>query len=281
MNLKYIDAITGSFFAFIVLSIISFMFRRAEPIQDAEIVLTISTFIFAILAGFFIQRANSRYENIKRELADEDAAWLTLYRLAKSVSASFGKTMANHIDKYYLIALDPIGITYYKETIDVFSETFDMLKKNRSKMSIEEYIYSIQLLEKIEIIRNRSSVIYGEKITRGQWTVLILLATIIIVSVFFIQTDSVFSQISSVLLSTILVLVLLILRDLSALRISGQPLMYESGQENLEAMGKLRYYSQGFFEQYKIHIPASVKEYRVGYHKPGEKKRQIKIVKNK
>jgi len=55
--------------------------------SGAEIILTISSFLFAILAGFFIARLNDRYNKIQQTISSEDATWLTMYK----ASAIYGK----------------------------------------------------------------------------------------------------------------------------------------------------------------------------------------------
>jgi len=88
---------------------------------------------------------------------------------------------------------------------------------------------------------------------------------------------SFFSNTRTVLLSTTLVLVLLIMRDLQNLRLSGQIMAEESGQEIFEFIGKLRYYNEHNIKAGIIKIPGHVEKYRLGQHKPGDKF-DIKIV---
>ncbi|MFC1721395.1 hypothetical protein ACFL0Z_00590 [Patescibacteria group bacterium] len=88
------------------------------------------------------------------------------------------------------------------------------------------------------------------------------------------------SMIITVVLSTVLILVLLILRDLQNMRIAGEQIVSsESGQENLEFIGKLRYHQKKFIDMGSEHVPSHVKEYRLGFHKPGNPF-NIKTVKN-
>jgi len=82
-----------------------------------------------------------------------------------------------------------------------------------------------------------------------------------------------------VMLSTILVLIILLIRDLKNLRLGGKLMLIESGQEVFENMGMLRYYNHAILDKGAINIPPYVKTYRVGYHKPYEKPK-IKVKKN-
>jgi hypothetical protein len=82
-----------------------------------------------------------------------------------------------------------------------------------------------------------------------------------------------------VLFSTALVLVLLLIRDLQNLMLGGNSLLEESGQEVFEMIGKTRYYNKYFVNKGISRLPASVKEYRLGMHRPGAEKLEIRTVK--
>lgn len=109
-----------------------------------------------------------------------------------------------------------------------------------------------------------------EKITGEQWLIVNSLGTIIIFCIFYLRTSAFYSQIISVILSTITVLTILIARDLENLRLGGKALLAESGQENFEFMGKLRYYNARHLKNGCMSVPAHIRKYRIGLHEPGE-----------
>ncbi len=75
-------------------------------------------------------------------------------------------------------------------------------------------------------------------------------------------------------------MILLIIRDLQNLRLMDDLVTIESGQEVLECLGKMRYYPESYLKKGMTEVPETVKEYRLGKHKPGEKFK-IKVIKNK
>jgi hypothetical protein len=87
-----------------------------------------------------------------------------------------------------------------------------------------------------------------------------------------------FNKINFVLLPTVLILILLILRDFSRLMLGGGAFLEESGQEVLEAIGKPRYYNNFYVKSGISKVPKSVRQYRLGLHTPGSSERQIKFV---
>lgn len=276
--LKYIDAIEGSAMA-LVLSIIAIWLIPAieGSSSEIEILLTVSTFLFAILAGFFISRLNSRYNEIREITANEDAYWLVLAKTVPLYGKKLTKKIYNLIDLYYIHCFDVQIATNYKSTAKYFLEIFDELKKYKKHKNDSVFGQIFAFLGSIEESRNKASILSLERISVGQWGVLISLASIITYCIFCLRTDELHSKIITVMLTTILVLVILIIRDLQNLMFGGETLAVESGQEVLIYIGKERYYNKKYIDDGSVKIPKHVKRYRLGYHKPDEKPK-IKIV---
>ena len=66
------------------------------------------------------------------------------------------------------------------------------------------------------------------------------------------MVPALYSRVVTVLLSTVLVLVLLMLRDLQNLMHGGQNLLEESGQEVFEIIGKPRYYNKKYVDSFLL-----------------------------
>jgi len=279
--MKYLHAMKGSSVAFILFIIAVVFIPVRESTEDVKIILTVSTFLFAILAGFFISRTNNRYDRIRELVSTEDGLWISIYKTAGFFGTQIQTKIGEIINNHHIAAFDYDVGKYYKATDRYFYSIYDLLIENKStirKNASDLLDDMVGLLNKMGEFRNKSSVIASEKLTKGQWGIMLFLSGLILFSLFALKTDAFYSQISTVLLSTILVLVLLILRDLQNLNIAGQLAVTESGQEVFEAMGKLRYYPEIQIKEGLIKVPKSVKRYRLGLHKPGEKA-NIKIVK--
>lgn len=269
----------GGFIAFILFLVLVLIIPGKGPSEDVKLILTVSTFLFAILAGFFIARASSRFNEIRRTVGTEDALFLSLYKTSQIYGKKFTDKIRDLMDKYYIISYDvELGTqSAYKENRSYFMKMWDLVTKFKTKASIE----LLEILRDLEINRNLASTTSKEKISKGQWAILIILSLIILFSLFYLKTNETYSIIITILLSTVLAIVLLILRDLQNLKFGGEKtLLGESGQEVFESIGKLRYYPQRHLKKGWYDIPKDVKKYRVGLHEPGEKF-NIKIVKNK
>ncbi|MFA6918260.1 MAG: hypothetical protein WC285_05555 [Candidatus Gracilibacteria bacterium] len=277
----YIGAVKGSFIAFVIFVTTVVFIPGYGPSDEIALILTVSTFLFAILAGFFIARLNSRYDNIIDSTSNEDALWLSLYKTAIFLGKKFQDNVSELIDKYYIIAYDYELGGYYKSSTKYLHGIYDELDRLDSATKRDSVVFSaiLNFLYQIENYRNKSAVLTVSRLTMGQWSVLLLLAGIIISSVFYIRTPDFYSSAVTVILSTVLVLVLLIMRDLQNFRLTGESPISESGQEVFEYMGKLRYYNKWQIVNGFNTIPAYVKKYRLGLHKAGQKF-NIKIVSN-
>jgi len=287
--MKYLHAIKGGFIALVLFSIGTFFLAGIGPSEDVRIILTVSTFLFAILAGFFISRLNNRYNKIIESTSIEDSYFLSLYEVSTLISKSFSKRIGKLIDNYYILAYDFDAGKYYKSSSKYFLAIYDemrlIFKKiysgKKSRPSDSPFGRILIYMGKIEEARNKSAVLVLEKLRKGQWAILFFLGAIIIFSIFYLKVPQLYSQVITVLLSTSIVLVLLILRDLQNLRIgTGESLLAESGQEVFEFIGELRYYNQESIESGLTKVPSNIKKYRLGLHKPGEKPR-VKIVTNR
>lgn len=281
--MKYFHALKGSVLALIGFVLIMYFLPARTPVEHIDLVLTISTFLFAILAGFFIARLNSRYDKVISYISDEDSYWLSLYRSARVISDKFANKIGDIIDMYYIVAFTgEVGNFYYKDTTPYLEMAYNeiyKLKLPASKNAVVAFEKTIDYLTEIEKSRNQSAVYTRDRLTVGQWLVLFSLSGVIIFCMLFLELPPVFGQILTVILSTILILVLLIIRDLQNLRLGGYALSIESGQEVFECIGKLRYYPKSLVDDGSIEIPKSVKSYRLGVNVNG--KMQVKLIKVK
>jgi len=280
--MKYIDAIKVTAIAFIAIVFITYMIDGIGPSSEVELVLTISTFLFAILTGFFIARLSSRFDSIRITVAEEDAKMLSLYRTSEAFGKQFSNKVATEIDSYYIISYDFSLSDSDKATKAngrYITQLWKLIHSVKKKDPSGAYQNMMGQMTAIELTRKKAAAISKEKLGAGQWTTLILLTGIILTSVNYIKTDSLYSIIISILLATILVLVLLIMRDLQNLMLGGVSLLEESGQLILEEIGKQRYYNEYFIKKGISTVPKDITAYRVGTHKPGSHTFKIKKVK--
>ncbi|MBU0707966.1 hypothetical protein KKG41_06365 [Patescibacteria group bacterium] len=281
--MTYIHAIKGSLLAFAIFVSVAILVPGHGPSDEVQLILTISTFLFAIIAGFFLTRLNTRYDRVRELVASEDALFLSFYRASIFFGTNFKQIIGKIIDKIYILSFDYDLGKYYKHNSQYIDSIYDELakvKKLKNEKALNLFDDMVVMLTDLEDNRNKSTVITTERLTKGHWSVMLTLSAIIVFSIFYLKTEAIYSQVISILLSTVVVLVLLIIRDLQNFKHGGELLLSESGQEMFEAVGKLRYYNKRDLDSGVIKVPAHIKKYRLGLHKPGEKL-NIKVVTNK
>lgn len=283
MTIGYVDAVKGGVISVIFFSCLAFFVQGQGNAEDIKLILTVTTFLFAILSGFFIARAGSRFNEIRSAVSKEDALFLSFYKTAQVQGEKFSGKIRSLIDKYYIISYDNwlaiYGDTGYKKTLPCFLQIWDEVISLKPKAP-HAYERLLDTLTDIEESRNIASSIAKEVVNRGQWVLLSMLSIIILFCLFSLKTNDIFSMTITVLLSSALIIILLLLRDLQNLRFGGEKeLLVESGQEVFESIGLLRYYNNKFFQENHYVVPENIKEFRLGFHSQGEKF-NIKIIKN-
>jgi len=281
--MKYISSTKWSIIAITPLTILAFSLPIQKPVHGLDIVLTVSTFLFAILVGFDLSRLYSRYTSVRQNIAEEDARLLSFYAKSKIYGKKFSKKIKEIVDQYCIKSLD-FGIWksegyYYKPTAKDFLELYDAMEKIKKYRHEGTYESMLDDLSQIETSRNKASVfIYSQMSLKKQYF-LFLLAIVILFSLFFnVRSVEIYSQVITILLSSSLFLIIFILRDLNNFMLQTKGVGTESKEEVLEFMGNQRYYNELNVERGFTFIPKHAKTYRLGLHKPGEKQR-IKIVK--
>lgn len=281
--MKYVSSTKGSFIALIILTILGFVLPVQEPIEGLDLVLTVTTFLFAILIGFDLSRLYLRYTNVRQAIAEEDARMLSFFAKSKIHSKQFSDKIKKLISQYYINALD-FGIWksegyYYKPTAKYFLSLYDEMEKIKKHCHEGTYESMLDDLSYAESARNKSSVFIYSKISLRKQYFLFVLSFIILFCLFFnVRGLEIYSKIITILLSSSLVLIILILRDLNNFMLQSKGVVVESRQEVLEFIGESRYYNKLNIKRGYISVPKDVKEYRLGLHKPGEKQK-IELVK--
>ena len=104
--MRYISATTGALIVLPVFILLALIIPKNDSLPSVELILTVSTFLFAIISGFYIARLATRYDQIRNLIASEDASFLCLYKTAQMFGVTFAKRIANLIDAYYIVSYD-------------------------------------------------------------------------------------------------------------------------------------------------------------------------------
>ena len=199
----------------------NFYFFVPRPSTDSEIVtiiLSIATFIFAIIVGFSISGRHGRLTEIRARLRENDARLLYIHRLSTVFGKVKSKKCLKLIEKMLILQLD-YKLKDIHRTIPALLnlENFILdLKPKTSTQNNAEYL----LMDAIGgVMRNVKEVshLVDSNMSKHEWGSLFLLSAIIWFCLFLIGGGSVISLIIIPLLATVLGLLMFILQDFNNL----------------------------------------------------------------
>lgn len=186
--MRYVNAIEGAAVGLVLLTALVFLIPIPAVSVKLESIVTISTFLFAILAGFYISRLGNRYDSIRQLVATEDASLLCFYQTAKIFGPAFTKKVRHAIDQYYIASYDHSLSEYaYKESAPYYFKLWDVTTGLKIKEPSSAYQMLISHLTDIEKFRNTSAATSAERLGFGEWSILLVLAGIILSSIFLMR----------------------------------------------------------------------------------------------
>ena len=247
--------------------------------EHGNTILTISTFLFGIIAGFYIVVTTTDYNSIKNILATETAGWIELYHHVSLYDAGAAKKLSGLIDEYVRKTFDYEIIDYAKSTADEFDKIVGLVRFfpfQETRSSIFENIQDA--LEKVITTRQELTVLGTKTLSVFQWLILFALAALVIVSLYGLRTGEIFFDIVTVLISSSIVLILLLIRDLDLYIWNEKTFGYDIFENVLKAVGQLPYYPAESIK--KKRVRPTEKEYRVGtfINFPKSLERKIEII---
>ncbi len=248
--------------------------------EHGNTILTISTFLFGIISGFYIVVTTTDYNSVKNILAKETAGWIKLYHHISLYDQEVAKTLSGLIDDYVLRAFDYEIIDYARSTAVEFDKILQFVRSvplQESRSSIYENIQDA--MEEIIATRQELTVLGTKTLSPFQWIILFALAGLVITSLYGLRTGEIFFDIVTVLISSSIVLILLLIRDLDLYIWNEKTFGYDIFENVLKAVGQLPYYPLESIT--KGRVRPTEKEYRAGYYInfPQSLEREIKIIK--
>ena len=228
-----------------------------------------TTFIFSILAGFFIADATANYRRLRQLILTENATLSYLYYITLRENPQKANKLADAIDEYMIAQLDYNLLDHTEHTRDEFNKVVSI-----SKMipRLDKSLYYL-------ILGNHEIFLSAKKtIGRNRWFLIVSLAIVIAFLLLLKRTgDPLLSLLIGIVLASIYQ-ILKLLYDLDNNRYLADKLGYKTPQRVFESIDKLPYYPETAI---KNNWAKAEKPYRVGVYKnyPKSFDKDIKIVK--
>jgi len=261
MNTKNIFVLSVALFI-----VLLFVVPRAFiPIDLGDTIITVVAFLFGIIAGFYIVVTTTDYNSIKNILASETAKWISLYQNVIIYDEPTSKKLSSLIDAYIRRAFDYEVMDYERGTREEFAKTTTVIRGLPMKQDISPVYEKIgNTFDDIIQTRQQLAVLGTRTLQMFQWIILITLAVLFIFSLYGLRTGELFFDVVTVAISSSIVLVLLLIRELDLYLWNEKTFGYDIFQNVLASIGQLPYYPAESI--YKRRINPTEKEYRVGIH---------------
>lgn len=151
--------------------------------------LTVSTFLFAIFAGFFTSRQSTRHEDLRERIAQFDGNLTSIYRAAGTLDDDLQHHLGIMIKEHYSKILSSMRWDYhFNKKSETISNIHNILKEKISGKSFDDLGKSVLAqvewsLRDLQRVRKDQVSIYQERIPVPQWLLLYILAFILVATI--------------------------------------------------------------------------------------------------
>jgi len=224
---------------FILLAVVFYYFSFAET-DSSQIFLTVSTFLFAIFAGFFIARQGSRYSQIRDQITTFDGEMSSTYRCFGHLSQSSQEQVKKIITTHYQTIVEKKAWDYHfthkSNTLTAINqllhqETDKKNLKSLQHLAVQRILVS---LEKCQIARKSMIALHQERIPKFQWIVIYILAIILLTTLSLIPSQHLLiASILKAAFATLIFSVLILLNNFDRLQFFEKTIGEKSAQDIL------------------------------------------------
>lgn len=252
------------FLSFVIFTGLLFLLPTSFISQEhGGTILTITTFLFGIVGGFYIVVTTTDYNNMKDALAAETGEWISLYKHVLFHNERVAEKMSDLIDQYIRRNFDYEII----DSVHVTHGEFDAIALEVGRLSQGSGpSWTLENIQETmaDIIKTRQQLtVLGTKtLSIFQWFVLYILGGLVVFSLYGLRTGELFFDVVTVAVSCAVVLIFFLVRDLDLYRWNERTFGFDIFENVLRGIGKLPYYPGEAIESGRVH--PREKEYRIG-----------------
>ena len=240
-------------FLVIVLSFVAAYFFPGAGTTEGPVTESTITFIgilFGIIVGFFIADLYTRYQGIRDNTGTDSSCLSTFYFFAQILGQNkknkkWLKKVEDRINNY-IKKFMPLPWERYSETQKEFDALGDSLKEVKYDTAKENETYSniLNVYNQHSEARENLVMFGKDKLSWGEWLVSLFLGVLLLASLFYIKDTSIVSIVFTGAITSAILLLFLVLRDLNNLNFGEQAVSVEPYERVLDAIGKPRYYKK-------------------------------------
>lgn len=243
-------------------------------------VLAMTSFLFGILAGFFIVVTTTDYNTVKNLMASEAAGWINLYENLKTFNKPKARQFSSLVDNYEIAAFDYELFEYTLATEKEFARAIQLIR-NLPQPQRATYCYekTQDIADDLTKSRQQMTVLSTKTLSPFSWVALITLGSFLVLSLYGLRTGEFFFDILTLGVSTSVVIVLLLIRDLDLYRWNEQTYSFIIDENIFKGIERLPYYPAEYITEGRI--KPIEKTYRLGTYinYPKTAKRKTTVIK--
>lgn len=235
--------------------------------QNVEIrsALTPATFLFGAIYGFEIVIVLRNFTDLRQLLASEIGNLVFIYHIAKGVGGKFWNDIDTRIEKYILDSIDTSFTSHISATD---KDLLGILKPIESiDIANPKEAGAVQAINKgfQDLLQSRYKLaqVAPREVGLAEWFMLLLLAGVILASLFFLRQPTLLSHIFIGIFASAMLSTLLLLNEADSNHLQEALLQYGEYNEALKEMEKLPYYPD-FAIKKGVVAPAKGEKYRLG-----------------
>lgn len=214
--------------------------------EDIVTIRNVSSLLFSVLSGFFVAFLLNRFAAIRSLLTRESTMLMEMHKLSQAFGPQFAQRTADRIDAYLIIRFDEDN--YFRFTakgrdalFSIFEDLSSIDLGTTQNLTTMHRHFVSTLREAISL--RRETIVTGTiTVSRLQWCPLLMLALILVTTLFVMKSGSFASSLLTAMLAFAIFLVIFMIKNLSDLKLGGDFLKYETIQRVFEQIGKPRYY---------------------------------------
>lgn len=233
--------------AFFLLTAVFHFSPVSVEVESANIFLTVSTFIFAILAGFFVSRQNNRYNSIRSTIASFDGNISALYRsfetFGKKAQKQAGDIIKKHYNKILRTGEWDYHFTHKSSTITDLGALLVETAGDKNYPSVKNETASnmIASLDGLQVDRKTMVSLQVERMPMAEWILVVFLAILLLVSLLLLpDSGTLLNAAMKGIFGALILQVLLLLYELDTLRLFEKTLGESSAKDILNIIAGKR-----------------------------------------
>jgi len=236
MKIKY-SIIFGLIIIFAILVYIYHSFSFGKSVDT--VFLTISTFLFAILTGFFIARQSTRYSRIREEIANFDGNISSIYRTFGHLGQEAQSKVARIIGNHYKPIIENNQWDYhFTHKTTTFTDIHEELENAINDKTVVGILSGITLsLRDNQLIRKKLVALHKERMPKFQWFLVYVLSIILLITLSMLPSQGIFlNTILKSIFAVIIITFIILLHQLDKLKLFEGIIGENSAQDVLDIL---------------------------------------------